>query len=78
MDRQGHRRAGRGFLFDSVGKLLEVQPVTDGTKQLGYPPDIVFNLGVTLLPCVLAYLVPRTSVLGVGRAVTAEKTTSGG
>ena len=52
------------LIFDSVGKLLEVQPVIDGTKQLGYPPDIVFSLGVTLLSCVLAYLVPRTSVLG--------------
>ena len=52
------------LIFDSVGKLLEVQPVIDGTKQLGYPPDIVFGLGVTLLSCVLAYLVPRTSVLG--------------
>jgi len=52
------------LIFDSVGKLLEVQPVIDGTKQLGYPPDIVFGLGVTLLSCVLAYLLPRTSVLG--------------
>ena len=52
------------LIFDSVGKLLEVQPVIDGTKQLGYPPDIVFSLGVTLLSCVLAYLVPGTSVLG--------------
>ena len=54
-----------GFLiFDSVGKVLEVQPAIDGTQQLGYPPDIVFSLGVILLSCVLAYLVPRTSVLG--------------
>jgi hypothetical protein len=52
------------LIFDSVGKLLEVRPVIDGTKQLGYPPDIVFSLGVTLLVCVLAYLIPRTSVLG--------------
>ncbi len=52
------------LIFDSVGKLLEVQPVIEGTKQLGYPPDIVFSLGMTLLSCVLAYLVPRTSVLG--------------
>ena len=52
------------LIFDSAGKLLEVQPVIDGTRQLGYPPDIVFGLGVTLLLCVLAYLVPRTSVLG--------------
>ena len=54
-----------GFLiFDSVGKLLQVQPVIDGTRQLGYSPDIVLSLGVILLSCVLAYLVPRTSVLG--------------
>jgi hypothetical protein len=52
------------LVFDSVGKLFEVQPVIDGTKQLGYPPDVVFGLGVTLLSCVLAYVVPRTSVLG--------------
>ena len=53
------------LIFDSVGKLLEVQPVIESEpKQLGYPPDIVFGLGVTLLSCVLAYLVPRTSVLG--------------
>ena len=36
------------LIFDSIGKLLEVQPVIDGTKQLGYPPDVVFGLGVTL------------------------------
>jgi hypothetical protein len=52
------------LILDSAGKLLEAQPVIDGTKQLGYPPDIVFSLGVTLLSCVLVYLVPRTSVLG--------------
>lgn len=50
--------------FDSIGKLLEVQVVVDGAKQLGYAPDIVFSLGVTLLSCVAAYLFPRTSVLG--------------
>ena len=52
------------LIFDSLGKLLEVQPVIDGTKQLGYSPDVVFGLGVTLISCVLAYLVPWTSVLG--------------
>ena len=69
---QDHPLAGRlisglavAFLiFDSIGKLLRVAPVIDGTRQLGYPPDIVFSLGVTLLSCVLVYLVPRTSVLG--------------
>ena len=36
------------LIFDSVGKLLRVQPVIDGTRQLGYSPDVVFGLGVTL------------------------------
>jgi DoxX-like family len=52
------------LIFDSLGKLLAVQPAIDGTKQLGYSPDIAFSLGVTLLSCVLVHLVPRTSVLG--------------
>lgn len=75
IDRAGSRRqlwAGRCLswfavlflLVDSTGKLLLVQPVIDGTLQLGYPREIVFSLGVILLVCVLAYVVPRTSVLG--------------
>ena len=68
----GQRWAGRVLsstavlflLFDSTGKLLQVQPVMDGAIRLGYSPDIVFGLGVTLLTCVAAYLIPRTSVLG--------------
>ena len=52
------------LIFDSVGKLLQVQPVIEGTKHLGYSPDIVFGLGVTLLLCVVTYLIPRSSVLG--------------
>ena len=52
------------LLFDSAGKLLQVQPVIDGTLQLGYPRDSVFSLGLVLVSCVLAYIVPRTSVLG--------------
>ena len=54
-----------GFLiFDSVGKLLRVQPVVEGTAGLGYPVSVIFPLGVTLLTCVLVYLVPRTAVFG--------------
>ena len=52
------------LLFDSAGKLFEVQPVIDGTIQLGYPRSIVFTLGVILLTCVVVYVVPRTAVLG--------------
>lgn len=52
------------LIFDSVGKLLQVQPVIDGTKELGYPVDVIFSLGVTLAACVAVYLIPRTSALG--------------
>ena len=52
------------LLFDSTGKLLQIQPVVEGTLQLGYPRDIVFTLGVILFTCVLVYVIPRTSVLG--------------
>jgi hypothetical protein len=52
------------LFFDALAKLLRLQPVLDGTAQLGYPTDVVFGLGLTLLLCVLAYIVPATSVLG--------------
>jgi hypothetical protein len=52
------------LIFDSAGKLLQVKPVIEGTIQLGYPEDVVFGLGVTLLSCVLAYVIPQTSFLG--------------
>jgi hypothetical protein len=52
------------LIFDSVGKLLQVQPVIDGTRELGYPVGVIFGLGVTLASCVLVYVIPRTSVLG--------------
>ena len=52
------------LLFDSSGKLFEVPPAIEGTVQLGYPPDIVFDLGVTLLSCVVTYMIPRSSLLG--------------
>ena len=50
--------------IDAVGKLLEVRPVMDATARLGYRPEVVFGLGITLSLCVLLYVVPRTAVLG--------------
>jgi hypothetical protein len=71
--RSGRARwAGRGLsglvvaflLFDSAGKLLQVQPVIDGTLTLGYPREVVLPLGVILFACVAVYAMPRTAVLG--------------
>lgn len=52
------------LVIDSTGKLLQLQPVVEGTARLGYHPEVVFGLGITLTLCVLLYAVPRTSVLG--------------
>jgi hypothetical protein len=43
------------LLFDSVGKLMWGAQVTEGSAPV---------IGAILLACVIAYLVPRTSVLG--------------
>lgn len=52
------------LVFDSVGKLLMIQPVLDGAAQLGYPVSTMFGIGVILLLCVATYVIPRSAVLG--------------
>jgi hypothetical protein len=52
------------LLFDSSGKLLKVAPVVAGTAQLGYPESVIRTLGGILTLCVVAYAVPRSSILG--------------
>ena len=56
--------AALALFADSFGKLVQVQPVIDGTLALGYPRDSVFTLGIVLLTCVVLYVIPKTSVLG--------------
>ena|SRR5689334_18913219 len=43
------------LLFDSIGKLIRGAHLIEGTAPV---------IGVILLACVIAYLLPRTSVLG--------------
>ena len=52
------------LLFDSIGKLLRLVPVVEGSVRLGYPEGAVSGIGIILLLCVVAYAVPATSVLG--------------
>jgi hypothetical protein len=52
------------LLFDSLGKLVLVPQVVEGSVQLGYPESTVRVIGIILLICVIAYAVPQTSVLG--------------
>jgi hypothetical protein len=50
--------------FDAVIKVLALGPAVQGSVQLGYPASTVFGIGLVLLACLAAYLVPRTSALG--------------
>lgn len=50
--------------FDTIGKLMRVDQVIEGTTQLGYPVSVIPVLGVIEVICLIAYLIPRTSVLG--------------
>ena len=52
------------LLFDSLGKLLKVAPVLEGSAKLGYPESSVVGIGVVLLLCTILFAIPRTSVFG--------------
>ena len=52
------------LLFDSVVKLVKIQPVVDAMDKLGFPEQTARPIGLILLACVVLYVVPRTAVLG--------------
>jgi hypothetical protein len=52
------------LLFDSIIKIIKIQPVVEGFAKLGYPPNVAVPIGIVLLVCVVLYIIPRTSVLG--------------
>jgi DoxX-like family len=52
------------LLLDGVGKLAKPEPVVQETVRLGYPESVILGLGIALLVCTLAYVIPRTSILG--------------
>jgi hypothetical protein len=52
------------LLFDSIGKIIKVRPVVEGTIRLGYSEDVLPAIGIVLLVCTIIFVVPRTSVLG--------------
>jgi hypothetical protein len=49
---------------DTLGKLLTIEQAVAGTVELGYPAGILRTIGVIQALCLLAYLVPRTAVIG--------------
>lgn len=50
--------------FDAALKLLMAPAAVDGTAQLGYPVSTILPIGIIEIVCLIAYLVPRTSVIG--------------
>jgi hypothetical protein len=52
------------LLFDSVIKLMVIDPVVESFGQLGYPVSVSLGIGLVELICLVLYVIPRTSVLG--------------
>jgi hypothetical protein len=50
--------------FDTAMKLLAVEQAVQSTTELGYPPSVVFTIGIIELICLTLYLIPATSVSG--------------
>ena len=52
------------MLFDAVGKIIRPVQVVEASAQLGYNASTLPAIGIALLVCTIAYIIPRTSVLG--------------
>jgi hypothetical protein len=50
--------------FDAAVKVLNLNVAVEGTTKLGYPAHLVVILGVVELVCLIAYVVPQTSIVG--------------
>jgi hypothetical protein len=52
------------LLFDSVIKLMKIDPVVEAFTRLGYPMSLAVGIGLLELVCLVIYVIPRTAVLG--------------
>lgn len=50
--------------FDASMKVMKAAPAIQTTTELGYQASVVMPLGLVQVVCLIAYLVPRTAVLG--------------
>ncbi len=53
------------MLFDTGIKLMRETHAVQGTVQLGYPDSTIQLIGIIEAVCLILYLIPRTSVLGM-------------
>jgi hypothetical protein len=52
------------LLFDAVIHIANIAPVVEGSRTLGFDPDVMPFLGVLELACLALYVVPRTAPVG--------------
>lgn len=52
------------LLFDSVIKLIKIEPVVQSFQELGYQASVARGIGVMELTIVILYAVPRTAIFG--------------
>jgi len=52
------------LLSDGSMKLLNLPFVLEASAQLGVPANLLPGIGLTLLVCIVIYLVPQTAALG--------------
>jgi hypothetical protein len=52
------------LLFDCITKILQVPAVLEASAKNGFSPQYVMGIGITLLACVVLYVIPRTAVMG--------------
>jgi hypothetical protein len=52
------------LVFDAAGKIFKLDPVVEGSQQLGIPPDTLLAVGLILLACTAIYSIPKTAVVG--------------
>ena len=52
------------LLFDALIHLAKPAPVVDAFARLGYPLSASVGIGIVELLCLLAYVIPQTSVFG--------------
>lgn len=50
--------------FDAGVKVLKWNVAVEGTTRLGYPEHLVVILGIVELVCLIAYVIPRTAIVG--------------
>jgi hypothetical protein len=50
--------------FDATIKLMNIRPVQDSFRDLGWTRNMALEIGVLQLILLVLYLVPRTSILG--------------